>query len=269
MKKKNVLIIISFIFFFGYSIKLTSQNITGKWYNYDFSENFIVFDTLRHFNIHVDDFLFEAPGLPYLIESNSNDSVLIVKIGSLFKANLYFFTSHIVFVGYKTGEISGHIDEVGLFLKDKSYKDSLNFARDPKLEILVPENFTGEAYIAFSQPVDDGLQTVTSEKTTIRIKKNGLLQSSIRQDPLIYARKNEVFRYESSNKVLPVFHPGFTRIEGFKHRLNPQDICVLSLGFNQSARSKINEKFCQEIEGDVGQYIIDTFENLVKIDKIN
>lgn len=268
MKKNNVLIIISSIFFFVYSFKLTSQNITGKWYNYDFPKNFIVFDTLGHFNIHVDGFLFEDPGLPYLIESNSNDSVLIVKIGSLFKANLYFFNSHIVFVGYKTGRISDHIDEVGLFLKDKSFKDSLNFSIDPKLEIFVPENFTGEAHVAFSQFVDDGLQTVTSEKTTIRIKKDGLIRTSIKQNPLIYARKNEIFRYESSNKVLPVFYPGFTRIEGFKHRINPQDICVLSLGFNQSARSKISEKFGQEIEGDVGQYIIDTFENLVKFDKI-
>lgn len=267
MKKSNVLIIISSIFFFVYSIKLTSQNIIGKWYNYDILENFIVFDSLGHFNIYNDGFFFEAPGLPYLIEPNRNDSVLMVKIGSLLKYNLYFFSNYVVVLTYKEGKISDHIDEVGLFLKDTSYKDSLNFTRDPKLEILVPENFTGEAYIAFSQPVDDDLQTVTSEKIAIRINKYGLIRSSTREDFLIYARKNEIFRYESSNKILPVFYRGFTRVEGFKQLIKPQDICVLSLGVNQSARSIINEKFGQEIEGNVGQYIIDTFENLVKIDK--
>jgi hypothetical protein len=248
-------------------ISSSEASIIGKWYGYDGEGHYLVFDSLKRFNV------YDADGEPllhggfrYTIDSQTRTLPWRIKVENLTELDLYVYDKYIVVVSYKGRELSHHIDEVGLFVKNKKDVQALDFSLEPKHEVLVPENYRGAFFIAFSQHINEELAQ-EKDRTILRVNQKGLLLTSAPDDPVVFARKNEEFRHETSGKTLPVFYRGFSLTKVHEQGPKPGDVCVLSLGFNQNPRHLINEKFGQKIEGNVGQYMVDTFENLLKYDK--
>ncbi len=207
---------------------------------------------------------------PYLLKKQDHQPCFILRLDNLIDVHIYDYSRYMVFLNFKVGNLSDHIDEVGLFTREKNYRDSLDFSNEPKLDIQLPEHYTGRVFIAYSQPTDDGaLPEKTAGSTMLKVNPNGLLRTSAPEDPVVFARRNEVFRYAASGQELPVLYAGFSRSDQANiPSIKAEDICVLSLGFNQFDRSSsLNKKFGREIRGNVGCYLVDTYANLVKKDR--
>ena len=244
-----------------------NPQIIGRWVNFNTPTDFLQFDSSGYYNMYnsLSGFILKKNSYRYSLEIK-NDSTINLEIENLFKAIIYKKQDYFILYNYKEGiEIKNHIDEVGLFYREGVSKESLDFSTEPKTFITIPDGFLGTIFIAFNQANGKPFATDENNNTYIVVEKSGFLETQLIENPLKFAKKNELIKYENSSNSIPLISKGFSRTSSF---LFPQTtICALAEGFNQQSREKLNSIIGKKIKGNVETYVVDTYENLIKLDK--
>jgi hypothetical protein len=201
----------------------------------------------------------------------ANDSLFIYQTANDFKVkNLVFVNEYeLVQANYKSGEkINDHIDEVGVFYKDKANIDSIlqNDKAQIKTNFILPKGFKGGIMLAYNQPVGE----LSGQEEYIKIPASGLLKLTQKTDIYRYGKRRFKFYFDNIDQQ----NPKNTEIEVLENNKNYTDqelkkykkdtLYVLPIGYNQLDREGINKIFGENIEGDVEMYEVNYFKNLVK-----
>lgn len=163
--------------------------------------------------------------------------------------------SAMIMLNYKTLEgIENHIDECGLiYRKNYTYPFNNQYSETH----IIPKDFTGKVFINYLNQENCDL-----ENKTFHIPTSGLHKVNCQEN--IIPNCLGQFRFlNTRNEVIPTISIREIKNDEFeKAMLN--EIYIITYGFNQTARSLINESYNEEIEGNVYSYEVDTLKNFVK-----
>ena len=246
-------------------INLLAQNegVIGHWHNIDSPKASIHIDSAGFYSLFTEDSLLSLEKLRFTIHQDTGCSKPF-EIDQFGSGRIQIGSNYLILSHYKQGKgINDHIDEVGLFYKTGTEPSMLDFSKEPKTIIAIPEGFIGEFYIAYHQENGSPFLLDAQGNANLKLDWSGILETQLVEDPFRFAKKNEQIHYDNSNQPLVLLH------QGFADKIDPaipfQSICVFSSGFNQSSREWLNQKLRKSIEGNVGCYVVDTYKNLLKL----
>lgn len=147
--------------------------------------------------------------------------------------------------GYKTNELSSHIDEVNL-LKRKGVAS--NFEPDNNSKFIVSDSLIGKSSIVYLEK--------DSVKNPIYLSA-GLTYTDQQIDLEGFALRNYHFETLSGNSLNTTYNLNDSS-------LHSDSIYVYIRGFNKSNRSVYNDFFGEDIHGNLLDIEIDTLKNLKK-----
>ncbi len=252
------------LIFFLQSILLFAQNnsILGRWHHSTIPEFFIQVDSLGYFSFNPDMEWFSGKTYKYTIHKDGGyyDGI---EVDSLFRGRIQLEHNFMVYYSFQDREgMEDCIDEVRLFYKDGATPEDLDFSKEPKTIITLPEGFRGKFCIAYHQPDGKPFEIDAQGNTHLQVDDSGYLGTTLPIDPFRMAKGNEVLRYQNATQNLLVLDGYYA--ERVDLSIPPQTICVYVQGFNKFGRQMLNQKHGKTIEGNVVYYVVDTYENLLK-----
>lgn len=217
----------------------TSSNIEGEWVNHEkmewhFENNGDLTwlkekDTILEFEYSY------TPKHIHLVNSSSAISIT-------FRHRLIDKNNMLIW-GYKSNELSSHIDEVNL-LKRKGIVSNLEFKHVSIF--IVPDNLIGKTPIVYLE--NDSI------KNPIYLS-NGATYTNQYPDIEGFALRNYHFETPSGASLHTIYDLNDSS-------LHSDSVYVYVRGFNQSSRSVYNDFFQKDIQGNLLDVEIDTLKNL-------
>ncbi|HOY16798.1 MAG TPA: hypothetical protein PLC89_05890 [Haliscomenobacter sp.] len=246
------------------SILVFAQNnsILGRWHHSAAPEFFIQVDSLGYFTFNPEMDLFSGETYKYTIYKDGGyyDGI---EVDRLFRGRIQLEHNFMVYYSFQDREgIEDRIDEVSLFYKVGAKPEDLDFSQEPKTIITLPAGFGGKFCIAYHQPDGKPFEIDAQGNTHLQVDESGYLGTTLPVDPFRMAKGNEVLRYKNATQNLLVLDSNHA--EKVDLSIPPQTICVYFQGFNKQGRQMLSQKLGKAIKGNVGYYVVDTYENLLK-----
>lgn len=239
-----------------------NNSILGRWHHSAAPEFFIQVDSLGYFTFNPEMGLFSGKTYKYNIykDGGYHDGI---EVDSLFRGRIQLDRNFMVYYSFQDREgIEERIDEVNLFYKAGAKLENLDFSKEPKTIISLPEGFKGKFCIAYHQPDGKPFEIDAEGNTHLQVDESGYLGTTLPVDPFRMAKGNEVLRYQNAMQNLLILDRDFA--EKVDLSILPQTICVYVQGFNKQGRQMLNQKLGKTIKGNVVYYVVDTYENLLK-----
>ena len=239
-----------------------NNSILGRWHHSAAPEFFIQVDSLGYFTFNPEMDWFAGKTYKYTINKDGGyyDGL---EVDSLFRGRIQLERNFMAYYSFQDREgMEDRIDEVRLFYKDGATPEDLDFSKEPKTIITLPEGFRGKFCIAYHQPDGKPFEIDAQGNTHLQVDESGYLGTTLPIDPFRMAKGNEVLRYQNETQNLLILDRDSA--EKVDLSIPPQTICVYVQGFNKFGRQMLNQKHGKTIEGNMVYYVVDTYENLLK-----
>jgi len=181
-------------------------------------------------------------------------------------------------VSFKRAQgIKDHIDGISMDYKFRGTVKSPLYSYpedDLKARFILPDGFIGYVVIIYDQ---EGISKDTLNEwgqRILHIPVSGLLETSHKIDPTIFATRRYAFYYDKQNKGqlerLPLVWGSLRGLiaqasfaKEYLQHFDPEATCVMPYGYNQFARELINKKYGKDLKGNAEMYYVGKLKDMI------
>ena len=140
-----------------------------------------------------------------------------------------------------------------------------------KTKFLLKPEFQGYVAVLYDGVKIGKEENENDKPFVISIPENGLAETNRKADPLSYAKKQLEF-YCANNKKekIPIVKglirgllANTTLIKEYLSQFDENEVCVVTFGYNQFSREKLNKKFGKDLKGNAEIYYVGILKNIV------
>ena len=197
-------------------------------------------------------------------------------------AHVHFISEEImVHVSYKGAKrFHNHMARPVAFVRAEKYYKNEHYTPEIQKIIVLPEVFSGHAWIAHEQPDGEVEENDPMGRLVLRVPKSGYLLTQAAPMPVAIALQGFEFFYENKyENSEPIPKITYNCLNLLRKKWNDKQLTdddVINLGFdlekiyvcafiyNVPPRGTVNKKFGRKIEGQVLYFQVDTLQNMIR-----
>lgn len=192
------------------------------------------------------------------------------------RVRLYVKDNVLVLLPHKAeGRTAGQVITPEAFVKTGSLPH-LQYTSSVQSVFIVPDGFTGSAWIAMNQPKGEPFAINNEGLPVIELPASGLLKSQVPIMAEALAKREFAFYFQTDRagdsqpiphihyKCLDLFRSeGFSEEEVLSHGYDMEQVYVMFHRYDTPGREKINELFGERIEGQVMHFRVGKLRDLI------